>query len=70
MAAWTGTIIRFFVRKYLIGFSSGHAAETVAGTLAHSAVASRLRPGPAVLVSPSSPNPRRDLEPVNLNFTP
>ena len=54
----------------MIGFSSGHAAETVAGTLAHSAVASRLRPGSAVLVSPSSPNPRRDLEPVNLNFTP
>jgi len=52
------------------GVDSAHGAETVAGTLAHSAVASRLRPGPAVLVSPSSPNPRRDLEPVNLNFTP
>ena len=34
----------------------------------HSVLANRLRPN--IVVSSPSPSPRRDLEPVNLNFTP
>lgn len=34
------------------------------------AMAARLRPVPAMVASPSAASPRRDLEPVNLNFTP
>ena len=66
-------LLKEIASKRGAGMDGGMNASGMEVTGGHSVIASRLRPTAHLLPhspSVSSASPRRDLEPVNLNFTP